>query len=88
MSHFIETEINGADCAFYVKVILSDGSFGHAFGTEHRIDVEFEIEDCEGCTVRQAQNWCELPHNASRLIEREIKEIESDRLESKLARLE
>lgn len=84
MAHLIETEIDGVECAFYVDVLCNDDSFDYAYGsqrtTEHRISFEFEIEHWEGCTKAQALQWCE--DNASRLIEREIKAIESNRMEA------
>lgn len=90
MSHYIETEINETPCAFYVNVICDDQSFDYSYGsqnaTEHRIGFEFEVEDWEGCTKEQALQWCET--NASKLIEREMREIESDKLERQLADLD
>lgn len=80
MRKFIETEIDGKACAFWVTVKVSDASFDHAFGTQRCLDVEFEIEECEGVSEARAQDWCKV--REGRLIDdamRDIAEREEDR---------
>lgn len=80
MLKFIETEIDGQPCSFHVRVSVTDASFDHEFGTEHQIDVAFEIEDRNGCAEAQAQAYCEA--RASKLIDLALQDI-SDREEER-----
>lgn len=58
MRKFIEKTIAGEDAAFWVNIGFDDASFGHEFGTEKLTEVIFDIEECEGCTPAQAEQWC------------------------------
>ena len=80
MLKFIETEIDGIECSFHVRINVSNASFDHAYGTEYQIDVEFDIEDCNGCTDAQAQAYCEA--RAGKLIDLALQDI-GDREEAR-----
>ena len=76
MLKFIETEIDGQPCCFHVRINLTDASFSHAFGIEYRYDVEFEIEDREGCSEAQALAYCK--EREGRLLDLALQDIAND----------
>lgn len=76
MRKFIEKTIAGQDAAFWVDVRLDDASFDHEFGVEQRVEVEFDVEECEGCTPAHAEQWCW--EHRSELVAWALKEGEDD----------
>ena len=47
------------DITVDVLTKVTDTSFSHEFGTELGQDVEFELEDWEGCTKGEAEKFIE-----------------------------
>ena len=84
MLKFIETEIDGIPCAFQVRINVTDASFSHAFGIEHRLDYAFEILDREGCSEAQAQAYCEA--RAGKLIDLALQDIADREEDRQIAR--
>jgi hypothetical protein len=80
MLKFIETEIDGKECSFHVRINVTDASFSHALGVEHKLDYAFEILGREGCDETQAQAYCEA--RAGKLIDLALQDI-ADREEAR-----